>query len=131
MDPAGPIADLTSFLIQQIGAALFGLVFLFLYRQSKVVYFGLWAVAWVLQCLANLFGFLLLRTQFSGWLAPYATFEFAFVIVLISAGRAGFASSMKDWRTVLRLISILPIFVAIVWALGKMSGLETFYGTHG
>ena len=27
-------------------------------------------------------------------------FEFAFAIVLISAARAGFASGMKDWRTV-------------------------------
>jgi diguanylate cyclase (GGDEF)-like protein len=130
MDPAGP-ANLTAFFIQEIGALLFGLVFLFLYRQSKVVYFGLWAVAWVLQCLATGFGFLLLRTHHPGWLAPYATFEFGFVIVLISAARAGFASSMKDWRTVLRLISILPIFVAIVWAVGKIAGLETFQGTHG
>ncbi len=37
-----------------------------------------------------------MRTGHYGWLAPYATFEFAFVIVLISAARAGFASSIKD-----------------------------------
>jgi diguanylate cyclase (GGDEF)-like protein len=66
----------------------------------------------------------------SGWLAPYATFEFAFVIVLISAARAGFASDMKDWRTVLRLIAILPIFVAVVWAVGKSAGIEAYHGTH-
>jgi diguanylate cyclase (GGDEF)-like protein len=131
MDPSGPVADLTAFFIQEIGALLFGMVFLFLWRQSKVVYFGLWSIAWVLRFLAALFGFLLLRTGQAGWLAPYATFEFAFVIVLISAARAGFASSLKDWRTVPRLISILPIFVAIVWALGKISGLETFLGAHG
>ena len=131
MDLAGPVADLTAFFIQEIGALLFGMVFLFLWRQSKVVYFGLWSIAWVLRFLAALFGFLLLRTQRSDWLAPYATFEFAFVIVLITAARAGFASSLKDWRTVPRLISILPIFVAIVWALGKISGLETFLGAHG
>ena len=29
---------------------------------------------------------------------------------------------MKDWRTVLRLIAILPIFVALVWAIGRYCG---------
>jgi len=130
MDPSSPVADVTSFYIQEIGAVLFGTVFLFLYRQSKVVYFGLWAVAWGMRVLATFFGFQLLRTHHSGWLAPYATFEFGFAIVLISAARAGFASSVKDWRTVLRLISILPIFVALVWAIGQYSGLEAYHASH-
>jgi diguanylate cyclase (GGDEF)-like protein len=130
MDPSSPVADVTSFYIQEIGAVLFGTVFLFLYRQSRVVYFGLWAVAWGMRVLATLFGFLLLSTRHSGWLAPYATFEFGFAIVLIAAARAGFASSVKDWRTVLRLISILPIFVAIVWAIGQFSGLEAYHASH-
>src|SRR5262245_15136989 len=130
MDPSSPIADLTAFYIQEIGAMLFAMVFLFLYRQSKVVYFGLWAVAWVLRVLAAAFGFQLLRTEHSGWLAPYATFEFAFVIVLISAARAGFASDIKDWRTVLRLIAILPIFVALVYAVGQTKGLRAYYASH-
>ena len=130
MDPSSPVADLTAFYIQEIGAMLFGTVFLFLWRQSRVVYFGLWSVAWLLRLLAAFFGFELQRTQHSGWLAPYATFEFAFVIVLVSAARAGFASSMKDWRTVLRLISILPIFVALVWAVGQYSGLGAYHASH-
>ena len=37
---------------------------------------------------------------------------------------------MKDWRTVLRLISILPIFVALVWAIGQYSGLEAYHASH-
>ena len=130
MDSSGPVADLTAFLIQEIGAALFGLVFFFLYRQSKVVYFGLWAIAWCLRLLAAFFGFELQRYMHSGWLAPYATFEFAFVIVLIAAARAGFASSMKEWRTVVRLIAISPIFVALVWAIGQISGLGAYHATH-
>ena len=116
MDPSIP--DVTAFYIQEIGALLFGLVFLFLYRQSRVVYFGLWAIAWVLRFLAAIFGFELLRTLKAVWLAPYATFEFAFVIVLISAARAGFASDVKEWRTVLRLIAILPIFVTLGLLIG-------------
>jgi diguanylate cyclase (GGDEF)-like protein len=83
-----------------------------------VVYFGLWSIAWLLRFLAGIFGYQLLRTGLLGWMAPYAVFEFGFVIVLIAAARAGFASSIKDWRTVLRLISILPIFVALIYAFG-------------
>ena len=50
--------------------------------------------------------------------------------MLISAARAGFASGIKDWRTVLRLISILPIFVALVWALGIYSRLAAYHASH-
>src|SRR5439155_19025775 len=124
METANPFPDLTAFWIQEIGALLFGMVFLFLYRQSRVVYFGLWAVAWLLRFLAAIFGYQLLRTSLTVWLAPYATFEFAFVIVLISAARAGFASDMKDWRTVRRLIAILPIVVALVDAVGRVGGIQ-------
>jgi diguanylate cyclase (GGDEF)-like protein len=130
MDASSPLPDITALYIQEIGALLFGMVFLFLYRQSRVVYFGLWAIAWGLRILAAFFGFELLRTGHSGWLAPYATFEFGFAIVLISAARAGFASGIKDWRTVLRLISILPIFVALVWAFGLYSRVEAYYASH-
>ena len=130
MDPSSPVADFTAFYIQEIGALLFGMVFLFLCRQSRVVYFGLWAAAWALRFIAAVFGFELLRTAHPGWLAPYAVFEFAFAIVLIAAARAGFASCIKDWRTVLRLISILPIFVALVWAFGWYSRLEAYHASH-
>ena len=130
MDPSSPVADLAAFYMQEIGAFLFGLVFWFLWRQSRVVYFGLWSVAWGLRAAATGFGFLLLRSGAAAWLAPYATFEFAFAIVLISAARAGFASSGRDWRTVLRLISILPIFVALVYAIGAYSRLEGYHASN-
>src|ERR1035441_10829800 len=126
MGASSPLPDITALYIQEIGGLLFGMVFLFLYRQSRVVYFGLWAIAWGLRLLAAFFGFELLRTGHFGWLAPYAVFEFAFAIVLIAAARAGFASGFKDWRTVLRLISILPIFVALVYAFGWYSRIEGY-----
>jgi diguanylate cyclase (GGDEF)-like protein len=127
MDPAGMIPDWTGFLIQEIGTVLFGAVFLYLYGQSRAVYFGLWSAAWGLRLMAGLCGFALLRASArAGWLAAYATFEFAFVIVLVAAARAGFASSFKDWRTVLRLIAILPIFVALAFALGWYSHAEGY-----
>ena len=130
MAPSSPFPDITAFYIQEIGALLFGLVFVFLYHQSRVVYFGLWAIAWLMRFLAAIFGFNLLRTGHFGWLAPYAVFEFGFAIVLIAAARAGFASGIKDWRTVLRLISILPIFVALVFAFGWNSHLEGYHASH-
>jgi diguanylate cyclase (GGDEF)-like protein len=130
MAPFSPEPGTAALVIGEAGALLFGLVFLFLYRQSRVVYFGLWAIAWGLQLAASFFGFELLRTAHHGWLAPYATFEFAFVIVLISAARAGFATGIKDWRTVLRLISILPVFVALVWALGGYSRQIAYHAAH-
>ena len=130
MDISAPAADLTSFLIQEIGALLFGLVFLFLFRQSRAVYFGLWSAAWMTRLVAAVFGFALTATGRTPWLAPYATFEFAFAIILVSAARAGFASAFKEWRTVLRLIAILPIFVALVYLLGLYSGLAAYQSTH-
>ena len=126
MPPSPLLPDFTVFCIQELSALLFALVFLFLYRQSEVVYFGLWSIAWVLRFLAALFGYELRRTGFAGWLAPYTTFEFAFVILLMSAARAGFASGIKDWRTVLRLISLLPMFVALVWGISRYAGLQAY-----
>jgi diguanylate cyclase (GGDEF)-like protein len=130
MDPSSPIADTTAFFIQEIGALLFGMVFFFLWRQSKIVYFGLWSSAWLLRFLAAIFGFQLIRSANGSWLAPYAVFEFGFVIVLVAAARAGFASDMKDWRTVLRLIALLPIFVALVYAFGLFNRLEAYHASH-
>jgi diguanylate cyclase (GGDEF)-like protein len=126
MDFSSPIPDFAAFYVQEIGALIFGLVFLFLYRQSQVVYFGLWSIAWLLRFLAVIFGYQLQRTASLGWMAPYALFEFGFAIVLIAAARAGFASRARDWRTVLRLISILPVFVALVYAFGWYSRLQGF-----
>jgi hypothetical protein len=126
MGPSSPIPDFAAFYSQEIGALLLGLVFFFLYRQSRVVYFGLWAIAWLLRFLAGIFGYQLLRSGSLGWMAPYAVFEFGFAIVLIAAARAGFASSIKDWRTVLRLISILPIFVALIYAFGWFSRFDGY-----
>jgi len=129
--PPPPPPDITAFIIQEIGALLFGMVFLFLYRQSRAVYFGLWSIAWGTRALAAFFGYQLLSTTNTAWLAPYATFEFGFVIVLISAARAGFASGLKNWRFVPRiLVGMLPIFVALVWALGQYAGLQAYQTSH-
>ena len=92
MDFSSPVADITALFIQEIGALLFGVVLLFLWRQSRAVYFGLWSIAWVMRFISTLFAYQLLQSGNSFWLAPYAVFEFGFVIVLVAAARAGFGS---------------------------------------
>ena len=86
--------DFVAFYIQEIGALLFGLAFLFLYKQSRVVYFGLWSMSWLLRFLAGIFGYQLLRTFSLGWVAPYAVFEYGAAIVLFAAAGAGYASEI-------------------------------------
>jgi diguanylate cyclase (GGDEF)-like protein len=130
MDLAAAAPDIQVFIVEGVGTLLFGLVFLFLWRQSRIVYFGLWAAAWAVEVLALGLGYQLLRSQNVAWLAPYAVFEFAFAIVLIAAARAGFAGEIRDWRTVLRLLSILPIFVALVFAFGWRSSAVGFHTSH-
>lgn len=130
MHAASAAPDFITFTVEGIGALMFGLVFLFLWKQSRIVFFGLWAAAWGMQPLALFFGYQLLRTQNRAWLAPYTIFEFAFAIFLLAAARAGFSGNMRDWRTVLRLISILPIFVALVYALGWSTRVEGFHASH-
>jgi len=130
MDPSSPVADLTAFFIQVIGALLFGIVFLFLWRQSRAIYFGLWAAAWGLRGVATICGFELLAHGGTIWLAPYATFDFAFAIVLIAAARAGFGSGLQEWRVMLRLIPVLPVFVVLVYFVALISRLEAYHSSH-
>jgi diguanylate cyclase (GGDEF)-like protein len=130
MDTSNPIVDLSAFYIEVIGALLFGIAFLFLWRQSRAIYFGLWAAAWGLRGVAAIFGFELLSRGGLVWLAPYATFDFAFAIVLIAAARAGFGSGLQGWRGMLRLIPLLPVFVTLVYAVALRSRLEAYHSSH-
>src|ERR1035441_8524301 len=119
MDPSSPVADTTAFYIQEIGALLFGTVFYFLYRQSKVVYFGLWAGAWVMRVMAAFFGFELVRTQHSGWLALYATFEFGFAIALLPTANLLFPIGALMAERFLYLPSV-AFAIALVALLGRL-----------
>jgi diguanylate cyclase (GGDEF)-like protein len=130
MNVSSPDPALISFYILEFGAILSGLVFLFLWRQSGVVYFGLWSWAWAVRALASWFALELMRGIHTGWLALYAVSEFAFVILLIAAARAGFASTFKEWRAVLRLTAGLPVFVALVWAVGQRAPMGAYQIPH-
>jgi len=130
MDPSNPTVDFTAFFIQEVGALLFCVVFLFLWRQSRAVYFGLWSAAWGLRGVAAIFSFELMTNGWVGWLAPYATFDFAFAIVLIAAARAGFGTGLREWRSILRLIALLPVFVVLVYGVALVSRLQAYHSSH-
>ncbi len=50
MNPPAP--DVVAVNVEALGTLLFCLVFLFLWRQSGIVYFGYWSLAWALQVVA-------------------------------------------------------------------------------
>jgi diguanylate cyclase (GGDEF)-like protein len=112
MDPASPGLDVTAVSLQAAGALIFGAVFLFLYRQSQVLYFGFWAIAWALRVLAAVLRFPAMRSGV--YLALYALLEVAFAFVLVAAARAGFSSGDPARRIVLRWLLALPILLVVV-----------------
>lgn len=116
MNPASAWAAPLWLAAQAGGSLLFGLAFFYLWRQSGIVYFGLWAGAWAAQAGALLFG--------PGWLGPapvslaaFGAFEFALVILLFSGARAGFSGTIRGWRPALKTLVLLPVFVAasLLW----------------
>ena len=117
--------------VQALGTVLFCLVFFFLWRQSGIVYFGWWSLAWALQVLALLFLRLYFSTSVLFWLGPYALFEFAFALALMAAARAGPSRAVHTRKTLLRVLLGFPLFLAVVYLLGLNSSFEGFQAVHG
>ena len=115
----GNIAANPAGLIFQISATLlFSLVFLFLWRQSKIVYFGLWSVAWAAKSAALPLAYAYMATRSHAWLAPYALMDFVFTVLLFAAGGAGFSGPIRNWRSPLRIVLVFPILLGLAYALG-------------
>jgi diguanylate cyclase (GGDEF)-like protein len=94
--------------IQVFGIALFCFVFLFLWRRSGVVYFGLWSVAWIAKALA---------VMFASRLYIHALSEFTFAVFLVAAAKAGLSRRQGNWRSPLLLLLAFPLFLAPVYLL--------------
>jgi diguanylate cyclase (GGDEF)-like protein len=118
MDLENNAADLAGLIFQISTALLFGLVFLFLWRQSKIVYFGLWSVAWAAKSAALPLAYAYLAKPSLEWLAPFALMEFAFTVLLFAAGGAGFSGPIRNWRSPLKIVLGFPILVGLAYALG-------------
>ena len=117
--------------VETLGTCLFGLVFLFLWRQSGILYFGYWSLAWGLQTIALLFLRIYFATSVLFWLGPYAFFEFAFALALLAAARAGTSTTARTWRSAAKVLLGFPLFLALVYLLGLESSFEGFQAVHG
>ncbi len=128
MNSAGP--DLVGLYVQVLGTLLYCLVFLFLWRQSGILYFGYWSLAWGLQSVA----LLCLRVYFAAasalWLSCYALLEFAFALALMAAARGGPSKLAGTWKSYFRVLLGFPLFLAIVYLLGLQSSFEGFQALH-
>ncbi|MFB3828089.1 MAG: diguanylate cyclase domain-containing protein [Bryobacteraceae bacterium] len=91
------------------GASLFGLAFLFLWRQSGVMYFGLWGTAWAMEAAAI--------TLAPGVWASRAL-EVAAAVVLAGAARVGFKTPAQPWRRALAGLLAVPLFLAVLYWFG-------------
>ncbi len=127
------VVNFTGLEIEASAALVCVLVFLFLYQQSRMVFFGLWACAWLVRVAASLVGYQLIRWQNWGWLAAYAIAGYTFAIVLIAAATcsATAGSGRKHWPTALRLVSLLPPVAAVLLSSGWPSRLEAYHFAQG
>lgn len=123
-------ADLIALWVQLTGTLLFCLVFIFLWRQSGVVYFGLWGGAWGAQLLAIFSGTAYLHGGSGLSLTIYALMQFAFAVLLISAARAGFSGTIRDWRGTLKALVFFPVYLAVLLALDWRANIQAFHATH-
>lgn len=124
MPPGSP--DLVALYVQILGTLLFCLVFLFLWRQSRIVYFGFWSLAWALQTIALLSLYACFLTRRGQWFIPYTFFEFAFALSLVAAARAKPLSPRAGWK----LLSGIAAFLLTAWLLEMLSSFQAFQAMH-
>jgi len=126
-----PALDVVALNVQMLGTLLFCLVFLFLWRQSGIVYFGYWSLAWALQVMALICLRLYFLSTIVFWLGPYALCEFAFALALLVAARGGPSPGAHTWKSLARMLLGFPLFLAVVYLLGLESSFEGFQAVHG
>jgi diguanylate cyclase (GGDEF)-like protein len=134
MASSSMVVNLTGLFFEVAGAVLCGAVFLFLYRQSQIAYFAVWAFTWTMRVAASILGYEVVRRQSWEWLAPYAVAELAFALALVEAGtRSGRTDSARQWRrwsVALRTLAFLPILFAAVYATSWPSRLEAYHAAQ-
>ena len=104
--------------IQLFASLLFSLVFSFLWRQSGVIYFGLWSLAWFVESLAFLSTLIAQHSGASPWLAARSFLEFVFALSLIAAAGYGSGHAKHSWRSAIRLLIFFPVFLLILELIG-------------
>jgi diguanylate cyclase (GGDEF)-like protein len=107
-NPAVPGID--SPLVQIPGAILFCAVFLFLWRQSGVRYFGFWSLAWAMESA----GIALSRGPLV-WFR--VLFEFLFALSLLTAARSASVTTTRGLRSSLSSMWLLGLLLLTVYVI--------------
>ncbi len=102
-------AEAVPVFIGTAAASLFCLVFLYLWRQSGIMYFGLWGAAWAMEAAA-------IALAPGVWAAR--ALEVAAAVVLAGAGRIGFKTPAQPWRRALTVLLAAPPFLAVQYWFG-------------
>lgn len=116
--------------IQTFGPLLFCAVFLFMWRQSGVIYFRFWSLAWAIESLALISN---LAAQWSGsaiffWLR--ALLEISFAVSLLVAAQSGTSTIVRGLRHPWGSKLLLPALLLTVYALAWRLPLQQFRGLH-
>jgi diguanylate cyclase (GGDEF)-like protein len=122
--------DLTSLFLQILVTLLYGLAFVFLWRQSGILYFGLWSIAWCVEAAGLGLEYGYAAEHSFWWLAGYALMEFAFAVLLFAAGRAGFSGPVRDWRNPLKILLGFPVFLILVYIFEWHTRPQTAQALH-
>src|ERR1700732_2473412 len=104
--------------IQILGNLLFCFVFFFLWKQSSVVYFGYWSLAFAVESAALFFTLVSRWTGSLLWLAPCAFLDFSFALSLLAAASVGTRQKVTSWGSSMRALLLFPVFVVIIYLLG-------------
>ncbi len=117
-------------LIQIFGTLLFCSIFLFLWRQSGVVYFGFWSLAWAVESVALTSSFAANWSGWPGFLWFRALLEFVFALCLLAAARSATTATARGIRSSLRSMVLFPGLVLLIYAVAWRLPLAEFRGLH-
>ena len=117
-------------LTQIFGTLLFCSIFLFLWRQSGVVYFRFWSLAWAVESLALISS---LAAHWSGsavLLGLRALLEIAFAFSLLFAAESAAFPAARGTRPSLRSMLVFPATLLLVYVLVWRLPSPQFRGVH-
>jgi diguanylate cyclase (GGDEF)-like protein len=113
-----------------LGAVLFALAFFFLWRRSRILFFGFWSFAWAMQALAVVSVFAYFSTGIRFCMALYLLFECAFGVSLVAAARIGPVGPGGNWRPAAWLLAAVPAFVVAFFVSGWTPTLNGYRVTN-
>jgi diguanylate cyclase (GGDEF)-like protein len=130
MGASSMVVDATGLRFEVGGALLCALVFFYAYRQSRIVYFGLWALAWAMGAVGAIPGYELLEQQTWPWLVAYALIECALVLALVAAATRPLTTTdgpaARYVPALLRFSALFPLLFAALYS-GWPSRLEGYH----